>query len=143
MEPKLFIATKALIVHNGKVLLLRESGSYVDGTNAGRYDLPGGRLKPGERFDEALRREVHEETGLDVTIGRPVAVNEWRPEVRGEQWQIVGVFFECQAASDTVALSEDHDAFVWIDPSQYESQPMIENLRVVFDVYKQTIAQRR
>lgn len=91
MEPKLFIATKAIVVHNGKVLLLHESGSYQDGTNIGRYDLPGGRLHPGERFDEALRREVLEETRLEVEIKRPVAVNEWRPVVRGEQWQIVGV----------------------------------------------------
>lgn len=135
MNPTLFIATKAFIVHKGKVLLLRESGSYVDGTNAGRYDVPGGRLKPGERFDEALKREVKEETGLDVTVGRPIAVNEWRPEVRGEAWQIVGVFFECETSSDSVQLSEDHDDFIWIDPAEHASHPMIDNLRTVFASY--------
>lgn len=135
MEPKLFIATKAIIVCDGKVLLLRESGSYVDGTNAGRYDVPGGRLKPGERFDEALKREVKEETGLDIIVGNPVAVNEWRPEVRGEVWQIVGVFFECQTQSADVQLSEDHDDFVWINPAEHASHPMIDNLRSVFASY--------
>jgi len=94
MEPKLFIATKALIAYEGKILLLRESGVYQEGTNAGRFDVPGGRLKLGERFDEALRREVFEETGLEIEIGRPIAVNEWRPVVRGEQWQIVGIFYQ-------------------------------------------------
>ena len=77
MEPKLFIATKAVIVHEGKILILREAGSYAEGTNMGRYDFPGGRLKPGEHFSQALGREVVEETGLSVQIGNPIAVNEF------------------------------------------------------------------
>lgn len=135
MEPKLFVATKALILHQGKILILRESGSYQDGSNVGRYDVPGGRLKPGERFDEALRREVKEETGLDIAIGAPVAVNEWRPVIRGEEWQIVGMFFLCESQIDTVRLSEDHDAFEWIDPSTYREHGLIENLHVPFEAY--------
>ncbi|MFA5129443.1 MAG: NUDIX domain-containing protein [Patescibacteria group bacterium] len=135
MEPKLFIATKAFIVHQGKVLILREAGSYSDGSNAGRYDVPGGRLKPGERFDEALRREVKEETGLEVTIGQPIAVNEWRLVVRGEPWQIVGIFFVCEASSDVVRLSEDHDAFEWIDPATYREHGVIDNLSIPFEAY--------
>ena len=135
MDPKLFIATKAFIVHDGKVLILREAGSYQDGTNLGRYDLPGGRLKPGERFDEALRREVREETGLEIDIGDPIAVNEWRPVVRDEPWQIVGVFFLCMAKTSAVKLSEDHDAFLWISPADFAAQPIIGNLSVAFESY--------
>lgn len=135
MEPKLFIATKAFILHQGKVLILRESGTYQDGSNIGRYDLVGGRLKPGERYNEALLREIKEETGLNVVIGRPIAVNEWRPIVREEPWQIVGIFFECASESDIVQLSEDHDAYEWIDPSTYQDHGVIDNLYPVFEAY--------
>ena len=135
MKIKLFIATKAIVVHDGKVLLLRESGSYDDGTNCGRFDVPGGRLSPGEHYLEALKREVKEETGLDVEVGRPVAVNEWRPVVRGEQWQIVGTFFECHASTDQVTLSEDHDAYEWVDPKAIDEYPVIKNLKTVFEAY--------
>ena len=134
-QPTLFVATKAIIVHEGKVLILRESGSYSDGTNVGRYDVSDGRLNPGEHFLDALRREVKEETGLDVEVGRPIAANEWRPEVRGEQWQIVGMFFGCHASSSDVALSDDHDAYEWIDPKQYDQYPLIENLKKTFEAY--------
>lgn len=137
MAPKLFIATKAIISHKGKVLLLREAGSYQDGTNIGRYVEPGGRLEPGERFDEALKREVMEETGLTIEIGEPITVSEWRPVVRGEAWQIVGIFFECQAMTDTVTLSSDHDEYVWIDPKEYASYPMPDNLKVIFEKLNQ------
>ncbi len=135
MVDKLFVATKAFIVHEGKVLMVRESGAYKDGTNMGKFDVVGGRVQPGERFDEGLRREVHEETGLDVTIGRPFFVNEWRPVVREEQWQIVATFFVCTKVGGDVVLGDDHSEYVWIDPLRYTEFPIIENLAQAFEAY--------
>ncbi len=132
---KLFVATKAFIIHEGKVLILRESGNYVDGSNSGKYDVVGGRVKPGEKFDESLKREITEETGLVVTIEKPVHVGEWRPIVREEQWQIVGIFFVCKATSSEVRLSEDHAEYQWIDPKEYTNYPLIENLKPAFEAY--------
>ena len=135
MEPKLFVATKAFIINEGKVLILRESKKYEDGTNASKYDLPGGRLTPGEYFKDALKREIFEETGLAVEIGSPVAVAEWRPVVRNEPWQIVGICFKCVASSQEVTLSQDHDGYEWIDPNDYEKYAIIESLRPAFEEY--------
>lgn len=125
MDPKLFVATKAFIVYEGKILILRESSKYQDGSNIGHFDLPGGRVKSGERFDEGLRREVYEETGLQIRIEKPFYVGEWRPVVKEEPWQIVGIFFTCTADSDRVILSTDHDTFEWIDPKNYEKHHLI------------------
>lgn len=135
MVDKLFVATKAFIVHNGKILLLRESSKYGEGTQSGNYDVPGGRIKQGERFDESLSREIKEETGLSVNIGLPFAVNEWRPVVKGEQWQIVGIFFECFSDSDKVVLSEDHDNFLWITPKDYAKYNNIKTNIPAFEAY--------
>lgn len=135
MEPKLFVATKAFINYRGKILILRESNTYQDGTQTAKYDVAGGRLTPGEKFDEALKREILEETGLDVEIGKPFYVGEWRPVVRDEQWQIIGICFECFAKSEEVVLSGDHDAFEWIDPRHYEQYPIIGNFTPAFEAY--------
>lgn len=135
MEPKLFIATKALIFNKGKILLIRESGNYKDGTNAGKYDLIGGRLIPGQRFDESLKREVREETGLEITMEKPFHVSEWWPQVNGEQLQIVGIFFKCTSDSDRVVLSEDHDSYLWIEPRQYKEFSMTNGARSALDAY--------
>ncbi len=132
---QLFVATKAFIVHEGKVLIIRESGTYTDGTNSGKYDVVGGRVKPGEKFDESLKREVMEETGLIVTVEKPVHVGEWRPVVREEQWQIIGIFFVCRAKSSEVTLSQDHAEYQWIDPKEYMNYPLIDNLKPAFEAY--------
>ncbi len=132
---KLFVATKAFILHNGKVLTLRESPQYVDGSNKGKYDVVGGRVTPGEKYDESLQREVQEETGIKIKIGQPFFVNESWPVVRGEQWQIVRIFFKCTTTSDKVILSEDHDDFQWIDPLKYKDSKMIKNLFPAFEMY--------
>lgn len=122
---KIFPAVKAFVVIDGKVLLLKESTNYADGANAGKWDVPGGRIDMGERWDTALLREVKEETGLDIVPGRAFAMEEWRPVVRGEQWQVVSTFFECttSGAPDSVILSQDHVEYKWFTPEEIVTLP--------------------
>jgi len=51
---------KGVVIHDGRVLLLRNG--------RGEWDLPGGRPDAGEDHRAALKREVREETGLDVEV---------------------------------------------------------------------------
>lgn len=101
------------------MLILREATTYAEGTNIGRYHLPGGRIEAGEPFRSGLKREILEETGLQVTYDRPIFVGEWFPMIRGEQNQIVAIFFVCKAQTDHVQLSSEHDDYQWIDPQAY------------------------
>lgn len=135
MNVKLWVATKAFIVFRKKVLILQEANSYKDGTNLGRYDVVGGRVEPGQRFDASLLREIKEETGLIAKIGKPFYVGEWRPIVRNEQWQIVGTFFECFADSDKVVLSDDHSNYKWINAKDFRKYKLIDNLIPAFEAY--------
>lgn len=115
------IAMKALIVNDeGQVLILREATTYDEGTNTGRYHLPGGRLNPGEPYLDGLNREVMEETGLTVSVERPLYVGEWFPVIKGVSNQIVAVFFVCKATGGEVRLSDEHDNFEWINPQDVE-----------------------
>lgn len=135
MKFKLFVATKTFIVFQNKILILRESSKYQDGSNSNKYDVVGGRIEPGQNFMESLSREVDEETGLKVKIGNPFYVGEWRPIVKEEQWQIVGIFFESFTESANIKLSEDHNDFQWINPNKYIDYPLIENLKPAFEAY--------
>ena len=135
MEPKLFVATKAFINNNEKILILKESDKYEDGTNTGKFDIPGGRVKPGQHFKESLMREIKEETGLDVEIKCSFHTDEWRPIIKGEQTQIIATFFECTTNSDKVILSKDHESFLWINPKEYKNYNLITNLCNAFEAY--------
>ena len=131
----MFVATKAFIICDDEVLLLRESSNYKDPAHTDKLDLPGGRVELGQKFDESLLREIKEETGLDVEIGKPFFVNESYPTVRGENWQIIRIFFECNSKSKNVILSEDHSEFIWIKPEEYAKYNLIENLIPVFESF--------
>jgi 8-oxo-dGTP pyrophosphatase MutT (NUDIX family) len=55
------VSVKGVIVRDGRVLLLRN--------DRGSWELPGGRIQPGETTQECLAREVAEETSWDVEVG--------------------------------------------------------------------------
>jgi len=57
-------AAAVCVVARGRVLLVRRGAA----PNRGRWGFPGGGLEPGERFEEAARREAREETGLSVSL---------------------------------------------------------------------------
>lgn len=138
MTVKLFTATKAFVRYQDKILVLRESGSYQDGAHAGRYDVPGGRITPGEHFIDALKREVLEECGLTISSAKVFFVNEGRVNKHNEEWQIIRMYFACDTDSDQVVLGTDHDAYEWIEPQHYKTVALIENLNEVFEAYLQT-----
>ena len=110
------VAMKAIIVNDGKILLLRESAKHDTNTKAGKYQFPGGRIDPGEPFAEGLRREVKEETGMEVEIGEPFYIGEWFPVIKGVPHHIVAVFLVCKPSTTEVVISEEHDAYEWVGP---------------------------
>jgi 8-oxo-dGTP diphosphatase len=134
MAEQLFVATKGFITNNsGEVLILKESNEYEEGANSGKWDIVGGRVDPGQRFDRSLKREIKEESGIEAKIGGPFYTGEWRSEVKGHKWQIVGTYFKCSAETEEVSLSEDHEKFAWIKPSNYKSYDLVGGLKQVFE----------
>lgn len=130
------IAMKAVIVNDeGKILILREAATYGDGTQRGRYHMPGGRIEIGENFEDALHREIIEETGLTVEIEYPIYVGEWRPVIRDIPHQIVATFMVCTPKSEEILLSSEHDSYEWINPADRGDYDIMDPEDKVIDRY--------
>jgi len=62
----------ALIIDNGRILLVERGREPLKGY----WSLPGGAVETGERLEEALRREVREETSLEIDVVHLIEVFE-------------------------------------------------------------------
>ncbi|MCC6021227.1 MAG: NUDIX hydrolase [Thermoproteaceae archaeon] len=67
------VAVAALVVKNGAVLLVRRGQE----PGAGKWSLPGGRVEPGERLEDAVLRELEEETGLRGVVKGLLGISEY------------------------------------------------------------------
>lgn len=66
------LGAAAVVIHDGRVLLIRRTQP----PDAGAWSIPGGAVELGESVEDALRREVREETGLEVAVGEFLEVFE-------------------------------------------------------------------
>ncbi|MHB9035691.1 MAG: NUDIX hydrolase [Armatimonadota bacterium] len=114
MTTKPFALSMKIIVKNaeGRCLLLKRS---VDSkNNPGKWDFPGGKIDPGETFDQALLREVSEETGLSIRIDGLVGSTQSESPTN----RIVYLILEGSVESGDVRLSPEHQDMLWVDPSE-------------------------
>ena len=108
------LGAKALIRNPaGELLLLTEKDKSY-------WDIPGGRIKKGEALEDALKREVYEETGIQtVTIIQPflmVLMNVRIPVQNSDVGLIVATYL-CEVSDNILPrLSEEHSDFKWVDP---------------------------
>jgi 8-oxo-dGTP diphosphatase len=91
-----------------KCLFVRRSSDSK--TNPGRWEPPGGKIEPGELLDEALRREVFEETNLQIVVRRLLGAIEFElPTIK-----VACLIMEGRLKSRDISLSSEHDAYQWL-----------------------------
>jgi 8-oxo-dGTP diphosphatase len=123
------VAAHGLIEKDGKFLVLHRS--RTDGYMAGFWDIPGGTIEFGEDIKEALIREIKEETGLEVKIGKILGAYGYQSGEDRHQFQLT---YECEFVSGEIELEvESHDEFRWVTIIQMKSLKKIAFLK---DLYK-------
>lgn len=98
------IAVGAICVRDGQLLLIRRRNDPA----RGRWSLPGGRVEAGELLADALKREVREETGLEISVGDLAGILEVpRP---GTHYVILDYFATVEGSSTPLAADDATEA---------------------------------
>ena len=102
--------------------LERERVLLVRRLENGRWAVPGGYMEAGESFSEACKREVIEETGLEVHINRLIGIytspNILLKYSDGNKWQLVVFHFDAKLVSGELKPSEETTEFGFFSLSE-------------------------
>ena len=120
---KTFAASHAWIRRGEKYLFLHRASSTR--YRPGFWDIPGGTVEPGESPEEALTREISEETKIDIEIGKPLFIYNNLTQFPDRQtFQIV---FECLYLGGSVSLHDsEHQGYDWLTPLEARGLKLIE-----------------
>ncbi|MEU5398554.1 (deoxy)nucleoside triphosphate pyrophosphohydrolase [Streptomyces sp. NPDC005963] len=114
------VVVAAAVYDGGRMLAARRS---APADVAGRWELPGGKLEPGESAEDGLLRELREELGVEAEILNRIP-GEW-PLKSGYVLQV----WTARLVSGEPQPLEDHDALRWLFPDETDSVDWLDQDR--------------
>lgn len=119
------LTARGICEYDGKILLLKVRSK--SGHDAGKWEIPGGKVKRKEFFDEALKREFLEETGLEINIESlyNVIQNDYTACKTNERIKSIQLIMKVTSTSDKVQISPEHDDYKWF--TEEEVKELLEN----------------
>ncbi len=119
-QPTLVVAKAFLFDQNGQTLLIRRSDT--DERRPLEWDMPGGMVEDGENYQDAVAREIQEETGIKLAPDELHVV--WSDVAMRPQGNVIWLVYVGRIENQEPKLSFEHDKFEWVSP--VEAISMIE-----------------
>lgn len=122
-------------------LIFNQEGKFFLMTSPkwkGMYVVPGGHVELGETIEQALKREVKEETNLDVFDIQAISIEEF---IFGEEFHEKKhfIFFDyaCKTKNANVILNKEGSKYVWVNFDEALKLPLQSFTKVVILKYKE------
>jgi 8-oxo-dGTP diphosphatase len=127
-----FEVVSCFINSDGKILLLDRRYNKPQGDS---WDLPAGKIDRGENKYEALKREVKEETGLDITYH---GLKYFRQVyVKYPEYDFIYHMFETNLRDEpNIRINnEEHKGYKWVTPQQALQMNLIRDLDKCIEMF--------
>ena len=110
----------ALIFDQKGELFLMKSYKWRD-----KYVIPGGHIELGETIEEALKREIKEETGLDIYDIEFILLQEFIFDKHFfKRKHFIFLDYACKTKSLKVKLNSEGQSYIWMDPKKALKLPI-------------------
>ena len=119
----------ALIFRGDHILLVERGKEPLKGY----WSLPGGAVETGERLEAAMRREIREETGLEVEVLCLLEIFEriMLDEAGQPEYHYVLMDYLCRPAGGTLCAADDANKVAWFAPGEVEGLLITEGTPAV------------
>ena len=118
-EIKLQVGVKILLRKNGKYLLLRRNTKKYPNIK-GEWDIVGGRIDPGSRLLENLKREVKEETQLEITSS-PVLIHA-QDIIPNAEKHVVRLTYVGDTEGEPILDLDENEEYKWLSLDDLKNQ---------------------
>ena len=118
-------AVAAIIIKNGSLLLIKRGVE----PSLGKWSVPGGSIEWGESLKDALKREVREETGLDIEVGEVAGVFDLivpGDDAPGFHYVIIDYF--ARSVGGALKAGDDAADARWVPLGDLENYDLTEHL---------------
>ena len=123
----------AVIINNDEEILLCKSKKWHN-----KYVIPGGHIELGEKMEDALKREVMEETGLSVSDIKLLGIQEFiNSDSFTEDKHFISLDFLCRTENKNVTLNDEADEYVWVDINKVMEYDLGGYTRFLFNEFLQ------
>lgn len=120
----------ALIVNDQKEVLLLKRGPKAK-NDQGKWERPGGTVEFGEKIEDMIKREIREETGLEIEIIKMLGYTDHFIETKNSHWVSFGFLAKIIKGEPKVMEPGKHEDIAWFPLDNLPeniAQPTLEGI---------------